>query len=298
MSLISIAVSQSYYEQFRMNGNTPLNREKKSGTAQACSCVALIAFIVAPFSYNFIWSAWNTNVVYGSGPFVLSRAFIPERLIDSTPYRFTSYLSYGDLDDSVCSTSVIFGNVTFDNYQQWGGQYGFCDTPNGDVHVPAEAIVIQTFTILGLLLALLSTVFVCGCCAAKKVGPRSTGLVAFLAGICAIVVFSQGAAWNYFSDLRNGDGVIPVQVIADNGEKSIIALEAEGNISFGFSFMAMVLASVMLFYVAFVSFLQSRRGSLVLEQQYNDEGIEATTNNFDKPSTKRVADASVDLDQV
>lgn len=257
-------------------------------------------FVIASlFSYNMVWSAWNSAMVYGAGPFVVSHVFFPEVEFGETTYfGARSYVNYGDLNDSVCSTAVQVGNVTYDNYAEWGEQYGFCDTANGSVRVPSAAVVMQTFTVLAAIFAILSTVFVCGC-AGNKVGPRMTGAIAALGGISALVVFAQAASWNYYSDLRDGSGVVPVaRRERSSGNIVFVGFPVLGSISFGPGFIALIFASIFLFYTALTSCMQNRRGSLVLEQNYNADqtGIEASGAQ-PKPTNGRVMDA-VDLDQV
>lgn len=285
-------------------GQSPLAKPAGgNGTARICSCVALFFLVATLFSYNLLWSAWSNAMVYGSGPFVLSRTYFPSVTLSGVTFRNAhSYMSYGDLNDSLCYTDielqVVNKTISQNNFETWS-EYGFCDTANGSVRVPTEAVVIQTFSVLAVIFALFSTIFVCGC-AGNKVGPLTTGAVAALGGIIALVVFSQSAAWNYYSDIRDGSGSVPVPYETTDGDITFMTFPVSGSVSLGPSFVALIFASLFLFYTSIVSFLQDRRGSLVLEQNYADNsdsqtGIEAS-GPIPKPTNGRVMD--VDLSQV
>lgn len=239
-----------------------------------------------------MWSAWNTSMVLASGPFVLSQVFYPTERVAFT-YGLISSSSYADLNDSACSTNITVtsknASETFDNFNTWGEAYGFCDTANGSVQVPSEAKVIQAFSVLAVIFGLVSTVILCGCAGDKVVGPRTAGASALFGAVSTITVFSQVLAWDYYSDLRNGSGVVPIAVPTVAGDVVFTHGPIYGSVTLGPSFFSLVLASILFLYVAVTSFLTQRReqSAPTLEQQIGETHY-STTPGAAKPDRKSV----------
>jgi hypothetical protein len=215
----------------------------------------------ALFSASFVASSYfgTGSSVVGSGPLVVSSVFQPVARIGWNLVGELWYSRFSDINDSACRTVVMTSNgtqVSFNNFENWGYLYGFCTAANGSAGTPREAKVIQAALWLTAIFSLVSTVLQ-ATNYRKRAGEIARGFVALLGSICAIVAFSTAASWQYYKDLRNGSAQVPIQT--ENGTFISIPLNelSSNSLSFGASYAGVVIAAMLLLYVAAVSFVRA-----------------------------------------
>lgn len=170
------------------------------------------------------------------------------------------------LDDTICSTTEFdqnqysFATIATSNYDVWSQKYGFCESgPNGPVNLPKEIKIMQWFSALALGSAIVVTILSCqGGSGSKHL--LSAAITAVFGVISSIVVYATASGFQYYTDLRNGSGYLPVNVILPNttGVSSFVGASVPQGMTFATAFYSIIIISVALLSAAIVLVLEYR----------------------------------------
>uniref|UniRef100_A0A7S2RH82 Uncharacterized protein n=1 Tax=Mucochytrium quahogii TaxID=96639 RepID=A0A7S2RH82_9STRA len=233
-----------------------MNFGSKQQGAQAASCCNIFAFVLA--LYCCISSSWvyvgyvSGTYMYSSTNSLSSAPFIASRSA-STVYTTWGWgwnsdnLYYSNIGDEACSSTLTFTTMnTGTNATATSSQFAdyFCD--GSSFVLPTEAKVIQAFTIITTVLALLSGIL--GFMIATK-GPKvaiAASALSFFAWISSIVAFAQASSWDYYKGLRNGSAGLLIKTTGSTS--TYILANFEQGMWWGRTFWAMVIVFVILLF--------------------------------------------------
>lgn len=260
----------------------------RSPAGGLCSCVAAflaIGFILSPY---LLWTGFVGSLEsrYSTGPFVVGQATI---FVAGQSSFVSAYSTFGSLDDTVCSDSNVVvslaggTNMTFNNFADWSEQYGFCSEANGSVHVPRPASTIQAFGIITFILALLATVFACSEVSTQKRRNQTGALLSVSAAIGVIIMLAEIGSWQFYADLRDGNGVMPVQITISQGTEVFVGWPVTDELKYGPSYLALWVALFLLL-GSTASFISKKRAPVLAD----DDLVKFDPTNL--PSIKEADD--------
>uniref|UniRef100_A0A6S8DTX3 Uncharacterized protein n=1 Tax=Aplanochytrium stocchinoi TaxID=215587 RepID=A0A6S8DTX3_9STRA len=241
-----------------------LNNGKFESIAHSASCCNTLALVLGLFVVFSPFYLWNSEYTYAgtynrvaTGPFIVS----------STSETFNCGLWCVGVIDAQWNS---FDEINSDNactndtniFTEWSGKYGFCDSIGGTYSKPTEVKVLQAFVVMLMIFLILGSCAGCSVRSSKSKGLFLAAGLTFVSMICSIVAFSIVASSEWYTDLRNGVGSLPVK----NNVGQLTAMTSV-KLYYGPAYICMII----IFLVLLISTCNYCAAAKYIDKEYEDK---------------------------